>query len=265
MYRLGRGVPKDTSKAVYWFSASAKNGNGAAADRLAAMGAPAVAPAQTAAAAPAPAAPAPAPAAPAITPPAASTPSVASVQPPQPAAPATTDNAPAAGSSATQSLTLPNILSPAPANGGSAPAAAAPAPAAPAPKPLKSLPNSQVAAMSAANPGAAGTDNSSAISLGLPLAPDAPSASAPAGPARIWIGTLHSDYDARLYWTQQVHRFPDLLQRLSLAVRPVNLGSGQGVWYKVLAGPFAGADAAGRICQAIRTRAPADDCSVVTD
>ena len=89
--------------------------------------------------------------------------------------------------------------------------------------------------------------------------------SAPAGPARIWIGTLRSDYDARLYWTQQVHRFPDLLQRLSLAVRPVNLGGGQGVWYKVLAGPFAGADAAGRICQAIRTRAPADDCSVVTD
>ena len=64
---------------------------------------------------------------------------------------------------------------------------------------------------------------------------------------------------------QQVRRFPDLLQRLKLALQPVDLGAGQGVWYKVLAGPFAGADAAGRICQAIRSRAPANDCSVVTD
>ena len=120
--------------------------------------------------------------------------------------------------------------------------------------------------MTAANPAATGADSSSGISLGLPLSADSSSGAAPPpGPARIWIGTLHSDYDARLYWMQQVRRFPDLLQRLSLAVRPVDLGAGQGVWFKVLAGPFAGADAAGRICQAIRTRAPADDCSVVTD
>ena len=69
MYRLGRGVPKDAKKAIFWFSQSAKNGNSAAADRLAVLGAPAVAPApaQTASvaavAAPAPAAVAPPPAA----------------------------------------------------------------------------------------------------------------------------------------------------------------------------------------------------------
>ena len=45
MYRLGRGVPKDTKKAIFWFSQSARNGNTAAADRLAVLGAPAVAPA----------------------------------------------------------------------------------------------------------------------------------------------------------------------------------------------------------------------------
>jgi hypothetical protein len=48
MYRLGRGVPKDIKKAIFWFSQSAKNGNEAAAERLAVLGAPAVpAPAQT--------------------------------------------------------------------------------------------------------------------------------------------------------------------------------------------------------------------------
>ncbi len=53
MYRLGRGVPKDIKKAIFWFSQSARNGNAAAADRLAVLGAPAVAPApaQTASAA----------------------------------------------------------------------------------------------------------------------------------------------------------------------------------------------------------------------
>jgi hypothetical protein len=159
------------------------------------------------------------------------------------------------------SLVVPNLLAPtaAPASVPTAP----PSSAAPAPKSLKSMPSSQVTAMAAASP--ADSSSNTAISLGLPLAPDAPSSAAPAGPAHVWIGTLRSDNDARLYWMQEVRRFPDLLQRLSLALRPVDLGAGQGVWYKVLAGPFAGADAAGKLCQAIRTRAPADDCSVVTD
>jgi hypothetical protein len=168
------------------------------------------------------------------------------------------------------SLLAPNLLAPsaAPSSVATAtPPAASVAPppsAAPAPKPLKSMPNSQVTAMAAASTANSSSSNT-AISLGLPLAPDAPASAAPAGPAHVWIGTLRSDNDARLYWMQEVRRFPDLLQRLNVALRPVDLGAGQGVWFKVLAGPFAGADAAGKICQAIRTRAPADDCSVVTD
>ena len=248
MYRLGRGVPKDTKKAIFWFSQSARNGNTAAADRLAVLGAPAVAPApaQTASAAAvaAPAAVAPPPAAPA------------------PATP------PASGQAVGTNMNLvaPNLLAPsaAPSSVATAtpPSSVAPPPST-APKPLKSMPNSQVTAMAAASP--ANSSSNTAISLGLPLAPDAPASAAPAGPAHVWIGTLRSDNDARLYWMQEVRRFPDLLQRLSMALRPVDLGAGQGVWFKVLAGPFAGADAAGKICQAIRTRAPADDCSVVTD
>ena len=251
MYRLGRGVPKDIKKAIFWFSQSAKNGNEAAAERLAVLGAPAVTPAPAQTASAAVAAPAPAPAAP----PSAPLASSSAVQPPQPPAPATGGQA--AGTN--MSLVTPNLLAP-----SAAPASVAPPPsAAPAPKSLKSMPNSQVTAMAAASP--ANSSSNTAISLGLPLSPDAPATTAPAGPAHVWIGTLRSDNDARLYWMQEVRRFPDLLQRLSMALRPVDLGAGQGVWYKVLAGPFAGADAAGRLCQAILTRAPADDCSVVTD
>jgi hypothetical protein len=96
------------------------------------------------------------------------------------------------------------------------------------------MPNSQVTAMAAASTANSSSSNT-AISLGLPLAPDAPASAAPAGPAHVWIGTLRSDNDARLYWMQEVRRFPDLLQRLNVALRPVDLGAGQGVWFKVLA------------------------------
>ena len=244
MYRLGRGVPKDINKAVFWFSQSAKNGNSAAADRLAALGAPAVAPAP------------------------AQAPSVAAVAPPAAPAASTAVPPPAGQASSTaMNLVAPNLLAPTAPPASVATVAPAPTSVAPppstAPKPLRSMPNSQVTAMAAASP--ANNASNTAVSLGLPLAPDPSAGAAPAGPAHVWIGTLRSDNDARLYWMQEVRRFPDLLQRLSMALRPVDLGAGQGVWFKVLAGPFAGADAAGKICQAIRTRAPADDCSVVTD
>ena len=111
----------------------------------------------------------------------------------------------------------------------------------------------------------------SALDMGLPLgsAPVAAPASPPAAPAakpvRIWIGTLRSDDDGRIYWAQQVQRFPDLLRKLRLDLLPVDLGAGQGSWFKVLGGPFAGAAAADKVCRAIKSRSPADDCSVVTN
>ena len=128
---------------------------------------------------------------------------------------------------------------------------------------LKSLPNSQVSAMAAATSAAAGT--SAVIDMGLPVAGGAGQAAPAAGGARIWIGTLHSETDAHLYWQQQAQRFPDILKALQVELKPVDLGPEQGIWMKVLGGPFASADEAGRACQAIRQRSPADDCTVVSN
>src|SRR5207249_6943391 len=111
--------------------------------------------------------------------------------------------------------------------------------------------------------------------LGLPLmgVPTASSTQSPEtgvpAPAKakalIWIGTLKSDYEARMYWAQQVQRFPDLLKTLTLDLRPVDLGGAQGIWFKVTGGPFAGTEAAEKLCQAIKSRSPADECTVILD
>jgi hypothetical protein len=127
------------------------------------------------------------------------------------------------------------------------------------------MPNSQVAAMAAAGGASSGGGTGGdVISLGLPTDPDSTPAAAPAV-TRIWIGTLRTDQGARTFWLQQSQRFPDLLKRLKLELRPVNLGAAQGVWFKVLGGPFAGTAEAQKTCSAIKSRSPADDCSVVTD
>jgi hypothetical protein len=137
------------------------------------------------------------------------------------------------------------------------------------------MPNSQVVASLEASAAGTNTANSGPISLGLPLigasSGGSPQSAATATPApaktavRIWIGTLKSDYEARIYWAQQVQRFPDLLKRLTLDLRPVDLGSGHGIWFKVMGGPLAGAEAAERICRAIKSRSPADECTVTAD
>jgi len=46
-------------------------------------------------------------------------------------------------------------------------------------------------------------------------------------------------------------------------LRQVDLGASQGIWFKVLGGPFASGDAAERICQSIKARSPLDDCRVL--
>ena len=134
------------------------------------------------------------------------------------------------------------------------------------------------------------SNNNGVINLSLPLGatdtiPSAPAATAPAATTastasttvaaadataaatptsyQIWIGTLHSEGDARLYWTQEVQRFPDLLKSLGLSLRQVDLGASQGIWFKVLGGPVASSQAADRICQSIKARSPLDDCRVL--
>jgi uncharacterized protein len=119
------------------------------------------------------------------------------------------------------------------------------------------------------------------INLGLPLAaassastpPPAPTtvasvpaASESAGGAdvfRVWIGTFKTEDDARAYWSQEVQRFPDLLKPLQLLVRQVDLGASQGIWFRVLGGPFDNRETADHLCGSIKSRSPVDDCRVV--
>ncbi len=80
---------------------------------------------------------------------------------------------------------------------------------------------------------------------------------------RVWIGTFKTENDALIYWGQEVQRFPDLLKQMKLVVRQVDLGASQGIWYRVLGGPFGTREAAENLCGAIKTRSPLDECRVV--
>ena len=80
---------------------------------------------------------------------------------------------------------------------------------------------------------------------------------------RVWIGTFKTENDALIYWGQELQRFPDLLKSLKLIVRQVDLGASQGIWYRVLGGPFGTREGAENLCVSIRTRSPADECRVV--
>ncbi|HEX3065585.1 MAG TPA: hypothetical protein VHQ39_08885 [Dongiaceae bacterium] len=122
-----------------------------------------------------------------------------------------------------------------------------------------------------------------AINLGLPIgggtggtvapapAPDVNVASIPADTAttggsdvyRVWIGTFKTENDALIYWGQELQRFPDLLKQLKLVIRQVDLGASQGIWYRVLGGPFGSRESADNLCGAIKSRSPLDECRVI--
>jgi len=46
-------------------------------------------------------------------------------------------------------------------------------------------------------------------------------------------------------------------------VRQVDLGASQGIWFRVLGGPFDNREAADHLCGSIKSRSPLDDCRVV--
>jgi hypothetical protein len=149
----------------------------------------------------------------------------------------------------------------------------------PAP-PLTTVPSSSVlaAASSAAasgNSGAAPSSPDRPIKLGLPLgaaqgsstdtATIAGQAVPPSGVvSHVWIGTFPNRNDAMTYWAQQRQRFPDLLRGRELTIREIDLGASQGIWFRVLGGPFASRDAE-KVCQTMRKRSPADDCRAVSN
>ncbi len=80
---------------------------------------------------------------------------------------------------------------------------------------------------------------------------------------RVWIGTFKTENDALIYWGQELQRFPDLLKPLKLVIRQVDLGASQGIWYRVLGGPFGSRDGADDLCGAIKSRSPLDECRVI--
>jgi hypothetical protein len=121
-----------------------------------------------------------------------------------------------------------------------------------------------------------------AIDLGLPLDGSggsvAGTAAAPAGSVnvasipegtttsdayRVWIGTFKTENDALIFWAQELQRFPDLMKSLKLTIRQVDLGGSQGIWYRVLGGPFGNRQGADQLCNNIKARSPSDDCRVV--
>jgi len=131
---------------------------------------------------------------------------------------------------------------------------------------------------------------SGAINLGLPIGGSATAAAPATAPAttpvtstdltvasipagtdtagagdvyRVWIGTFKTENDALIYWGQELQRFPDLLKPLRLVVRQVDLGGSQGIWYRVLGGPFGTREAADNLCNGMKSRSPLDECRVV--
>jgi hypothetical protein len=80
---------------------------------------------------------------------------------------------------------------------------------------------------------------------------------------RAWIGTFKTENDALIFWGQELQRFPDLLKPLKLVIRQVDLGASQGIWYRVLGGPFGSREGAENLCGAIKSRSPMDECRVI--
>ena len=110
---------------------------------------------------------------------------------------------------------------------------------------------------------AAAPGGTSAVSPRQPYAGDAPAAPGPpeAGTFRIQLGSLDSATAAEAEWRRLRTRHLDLLEPLRLRVQRADLGA-RGVFYRLQAGPLAGAGRAGDLCQALtRRNVP---CLVVT-
>ncbi len=83
----------------------------------------------------------------------------------------------------------------------------------------------------------------------------------PGGAYAVQLASLPSAAEAAGAAGELKSRYAALLGRLDLTVRRVDLGPQKGVWYRVLAGPFAAHDDAADLCARLRA-APAD-CLVI--
>ena len=88
-------------------------------------------------------------------------------------------------------------------------------------------------------------------------------ATAPA--IHIWLSSQKSREQAERGWQELKTAYPDLLDKLELTVREVDLGAAKGVWYRVYAGPLASKQDAKDLCARIKAQPPNSNCLVATD
>jgi cell division septation protein DedD len=94
-----------------------------------------------------------------------------------------------------------------------------------------------------------------------------PAESAPAAAAKgrfvAQLASLPSQAEAQHARDALKSKYPALLGRLDLEIHRADLGAAKGVWYRVLAGPFAAHDAAQQLCDRLHADAHPADCFVI--
>ena len=85
----------------------------------------------------------------------------------------------------------------------------------------------------------------------------------PAGRFAVQLASLPSEAEAAQIGDILKAKHADLLGRFDLFVRSADLGAEKGVWYRVLAGPFAARAAAAELCTRLRTAPSRADCLVI--
>lgn len=112
----------------------------------------------------------------------------------------------------------------------------------------------------AAEPAAATPAEAAAATT--PSAEPTPAAD-PAGAFAVQLASLASEAEASHIGAILKSKHADLLGKFDLLVRRVDLGADKGVWYRVLAGPFAARDDATQLCTRLRAAPKPADCLVV--
>lgn len=165
---------------------------------------------------------------------------------------------------------LPSPAPPAPPQ--AAPQAAPAQPAAPAPAQAEAPPRPTSAPPQSASPAPAVASISprpvpapaTAVTAPPPpkpamaaASPPSPPAAAPLPPGQgyfLQLGALRSVEAAQQSWTRLKAAQPDILGSLPANAVRVDLGSGRGVYYRILAGPIADQSAATRSCNTLKQR-----------
>jgi len=91
-------------------------------------------------------------------------------------------------------------------------------------------------------------------------AKSAPAAADPKGSFTVQLASLPSEAEAVRARDALKSRYPELLGQIELQIHRADLGAAKGVWYRVLAGPFAAHDEAERLCTRLRAAAHPADC-----